>query len=247
MIALITSVLVASLVGSLHCAAMCGPLAAFYSAGSAAPRPKLGAAHGAYHATRFTAYASLGLAAGAMGSGIDMAGARAGLASLAAAIAFAVLVIWGATLVLERTRSAFRRFRLPSRLEHIFRKIARDALSKPPVARAAVLGAASALLPCGWLYAFVLVAAGSGSAGRGLAIMGAFWLGTVPALVCVSAGARALATRFARQLPIASAICIVAVGVTGVVTRMRLPIHDARSDHGLSAGTPQPSDICHGR
>ncbi|MBE7450024.1 MAG: sulfite exporter TauE/SafE family protein [Kofleriaceae bacterium] len=42
-------------------------------------------------------------------------------------------------------------------------------------ARAALLGLLSAALPCGWLWAFVVVAAGTGSPVGGALVMTAFW------------------------------------------------------------------------
>jgi sulfite exporter TauE/SafE len=36
------------------------------------------------------------------------------------------------------------------------------AVASRPEVRAAILGLGSALLPCGWLYAFVVTAAGTG-------------------------------------------------------------------------------------
>src|SRR5690606_18807129 len=53
--------------------------------------------------------------------------------------------------------------------------------------RAALLGVSTGLLPCGWLYAFALSAAATGSARDGALVMAAFWLGSVPALVGVGA------------------------------------------------------------
>ena len=70
---LFLGILIASVVGSLHCAAMCGPLACL-----AAGRGRNGAAFGshvAYHAGRLISYAMLGAAAGAIGAQVNDLGA----------------------------------------------------------------------------------------------------------------------------------------------------------------------------
>jgi len=53
-----------------------------------------------------------------------------------------------------------------------------------------LLGFFTALLPCGWLYSFVLIAAATKSVWLGGMTMFIFWLGTVPALMLMSAGFR---------------------------------------------------------
>ena len=49
--------------------------------------------------------------------------------------------------------------------------------------KSASYGLFTALLPCGWLYSFLLIAAVSSSPWQGSVIMFTFWLGTVPALI----------------------------------------------------------------
>ena len=75
-------------------------------------------------------------------------------------------------------------------------------------------GAVTPFLPCGWLYLFALVAAGTGSALYGGTVMAAFWLGTVPALTVLIAGVHQLSVRFRRIVPIAAALLLIASGGT---------------------------------
>jgi hypothetical protein len=85
------------------------------------------------------------------------------------------------------------------------------------------IGLLTALLPCGWLYAFAIVAAGAGSASWGAAMMGAFWMGTVPILVSLGVGVQALAGALGRRLPLATALILVAVGLYTVADRLLVP------------------------
>jgi sulfite exporter TauE/SafE len=90
---------------------------------------------------------------------------------------------------------------------------------KPPVIRAGVVGLLSGFLPCGWLWAFVVTAAGSGSALKGMAVMTAFWAGTVPALVAVGLGAQLVSAPLRRHVPTVTAILLVCLGLYAILGR----------------------------
>jgi hypothetical protein len=78
-------VFLASLAGSPHCAAMCGPFLAFAAADGDGPgangraTPLL-----AYHGGRLVSYVLLGAGAGALGAGLEQLGRLAGLGRVAA-------------------------------------------------------------------------------------------------------------------------------------------------------------------
>jgi sulfite exporter TauE/SafE len=100
------------------------------------------------------------------------------------------------------------------------RAVARLAGSSPRT-RAAVIGLLTGALPCGWLYAFVVTAAGTGSALAGAALMAVFWAGTLPIMVGLGVGVQALAGPLRRHLPTACAVAMIAVGVLAVSGRAR--------------------------
>src|SRR5690349_10285473 len=97
LVPLLSSVFSASLLGSLHCAGMCGPFVAVYAA--AAPmgsRPRARAhLHVAYQAGRAVTYATVGAISGFLGSLVDLAGKAAGAAHVAAIATSVLLVLWG--------------------------------------------------------------------------------------------------------------------------------------------------------
>lgn len=222
------SVAVASLLGSLHCAGMCGGLIGFYSAQPAqgAGRARPWAAHAAYHLTRGAAYAALGALAGQLGAGLDQAARGAGLGQLGALLAGGVLIVWaalswprgahGKPLQLRRGAAAPGRWQ---RLEARFVQLARVARDRPPLVRAALLGLSAALLPCGWLYAFVVLAAGSGSPAAGALSMLAFWAGTVPLLLALGVSLQRWTPRLRAQLPRLSALLLLLLGAYQVGSR----------------------------
>jgi len=95
-----------------------------------------------------------------------------------------------------------------------------------------LLGLASALLPCGWLYAFVVIASGTGSVAGGVAVMAAFWLGTLPMLLGLGVGVQQLGRRIRRHVPIVMALALLAVGLTTVLGRVNVPALAVQSAGG---------------
>jgi sulfite exporter TauE/SafE len=210
MTALVLAVLASSLVGSLHCAAMCGSFVCLAgSRGSAW-----------YHSGRLVSYVVLGLVAGGLGGLLDSGAALAGIQQGAAVLASLLLVVWGLSRWLAARGTA-----LPwPTIETPARRWLGNALAalrdQPAALRGAALGLLTTLLPCGWLYAFVVAAGGTGSAERAALVMSAFWVGTVPALAMVGVGVRRLSPRMTAALPQWSAATIVVVGVLSLAWRM---------------------------
>jgi len=89
--------------------------------------------------------------------------------------------------------------------------------------RAYLIGLATTLLPCGWLYTFVVVAAGTGSALAGANVMFVFWVGTIPMLTAVTAGALRLFAPAMRRMPIATALIVLVLGVLSIIGKLRMP------------------------
>jgi len=220
--ALLAAVLVASLVGSLHCVGMCGPFVALY-----ATRPGCGGAadasgwdHAGYHGARLATYALVGLLAGLLGGALDAAGSLAGIQQAAAIAAGVLMVGWGAVTLLRaggarlgwlKPRAAW--------LERLTTRALAAGARRSPRWRALAIGALTPLLPCGWLWLFAAAAAGTGGPLAGTAVMGTFWLGTVPALLGVGVGLRALAGRLRRAIPVVSGVVLVAVGAATLASR----------------------------
>jgi sulfite exporter TauE/SafE len=239
MTTLLGTVLVASLAGSLHCVGMCGPFVAFYAGGDASRGARRLASHAVYSAGRLAAYSALGLAAGSIGAALDLAGSLAGFQRAAAAVAGAVMIAWGvlALLRLRGVRVLPVRAGSSAWLQRAFR-VAADS---PPVLRAGAVGLLSGLLPCGWLWAFLVAAAGTGSAAGGVAVMAAFWLGTVPALVAVGFGAQLLGAPLRRYVPAVAAVLLVALGVLAIVSRpASVAAGVAAREHAPAATVPAP-------
>jgi sulfite exporter TauE/SafE len=215
----------ASLVGSVHCAAMCGSFVAVCSSAEHGTKTRL-ATHASYNLGRLLVYVTLGAVAGAIGKLTDFAGVALGLGRVAAVVTGVLMIAWGLSAMLETQGVRIVRFRLPSTA-----LLVQSALSKlnarHPALKSGILGLSSALLPCGFLYAFVLSAAGSAHPVSGAVIMAAFWLGTVPMMLGLGLLLRGLLGRVRAHVPLLSASLILAVGLFMVVARVNIPLASA--------------------
>lgn len=161
--------LVMGLLGSAHCAVMCGPVAA-----SLCTRPK---ASLAFNAGRILTYVALGVVAGAFGAMVPF------FAVALRPIAAIALVALG--LHLAGVSSIFtkvERIGLP-----LWKRLA--PLTKKPL-HTTLLGAIWGFVPCGLVYTALTVAATSGSALAGALTMLAFGIGTLPAMAAAMTVAR---------------------------------------------------------
>lgn len=227
---LLVSTIVASWVGSLHCAGMCGPMVALASGGRAR------VSHAAlYNIGRGTSYVLLGALAGWVGHYIDRTGAVwMGVQRIAAIAAAAIMLLWGLWMIFGQ--HALRHDAVSRMIQTLLRPLMRAAYQSPSVVRPLWVGLLTPLLPCGWLYLYVATAAGTGSPVLGAWVMAAFWLGNVPVLM-------ALGTVFARMRQWfgthaqtwAGVVLIMGALLTFI---MRVPHHRASSD-------PIPG-TCHG-
>jgi len=222
--ALVWSVLAASLVGSPHCAGMCGGFAWLAAPGSAPRlRPTVW-----YHGARLAGYATLGALAGLLGAGLDRLGALAGLGRVAAVLAGSVMLIWGiSTVLLAAGVRLPRLLRIPS--GGPWSALLVRVKDWPGDARAAALGLFTALLPCGWLYVFVAMAAATGGSLTGAGLMLVFWAGTLPAFALLGVLMQRAAGPLRRHLPLVTGAALIVVGAVTMLGRGLNPHHHAAS------------------
>jgi hypothetical protein len=158
---------------------------------------------------------------------LDLAGEAAGLVHVAALLSGILVILWGASLV-------FPRFSVKSPLDRFLGRRLAQLGTRPKLFPSSMLGVLTPLLPCGWLYAFVVTAAGTGNLFGGALVMAAFWLGTVPALVGMGALVSRLSLPLRARLPVVSGMALILIGFFGLMTKMAHPIPSG-SDHGGAA------------
>jgi len=221
MATLIGTVLLASLLGSLHCASMCGAFAAF--ATLPGPDTAIGRLplHLAYHGGRLVIYVVFGALAGMLGAALDVGGTLVGVQRAAGIVAGAILV--GAGLIAALRLSGVK---LPSLAAAVvpvigegLRKGHETALRWPPIMRALAVGLMTAILPCGWLWAFVVAAAGTGHALLGALTLAAFWVGTVPVLAVIGGGVQRITGLLGVRTQLAACLVVIGLGVLALAGR----------------------------
>ena len=247
-LALWVPIAAASLLGSVHCAGMCGGFVTI--AGEGLDGRARWLSQLSYNGGRLLSYSALGATAGFVGHAVDLAGSAAGVGRAAALISGSMMIVWGMSALLETQGvRVFRgRFRLPARLTETLARVRR----MPGAWRGFSLGLVTTLLPCGWLYAFAVSAAGTASPVRGALLMAAFWSGNLPALLGLGMVLGAALGRLRRYLPLLSAAVIFGVGLFTVTARANLPAFAAAAvchvGHATPAAAPKPGDCpCHRR
>jgi sulfite exporter TauE/SafE len=206
MIELLPAIAASSLLGSLHCVAMCGPLIGLGGTRTV----RLAAMHAL---GRLVTYTALGAGAGLVGRAIDLAGMLGTVQRAATLVAGLAIVAWG-------IHALVRGMAAPGR-GTLFRAGLVQLRSKRAAARAWLVGVLTGLLPCGWLWAFVVTAGGTGDPWSGAAVMAVFWLGTVPAMVGVLGFAGPAIDRLRAKIPAITAIVLIALGLGTLALRWR--------------------------
>ena len=232
------------LVGSLHCAGMCGPFALAIGLRAGAARARAFAHALLYTLAKASGYALLGLVVARVAHAAAHAGAalgsapgyaarlghlRAGLAWVAAALCLVLaLSALGVPLVPGTWRA---RLAHPASVPRPLALVFNAARALPGSARAFGLGFANAFLPCGLSAAALALALGTPTVHATLGLF-LFGLGTLPVLVAAALGGRAIPPLArARLRPVAALLLI----VFAVVTAAR---------GGLALGTRALPDCC---
>lgn len=226
---LLVGVLLASLAGSVHCAAMCGAFVCAYAVPRGPDASTGGSAHVAYHGGRLFSYLALGAVAGVAGSGLERIGALAGVGRAAAIVAGALMMLWAASEVARQLGARIPVLKADGAGAGALlgRLLATQRDASAP-RRALALGVLTTLIPCGWLYAFVATAAATGTLRGGLSVMAVFWAGTIPMLLVVAFGSRRVLAGAGRRWPVVAAIAVMVLGLLTVSGRIR-PLDPARA------------------
>lgn len=209
----LASAFLLGLIGSLHCAGMCGPLAlALPVAGRGPGGFVLGRL--AYNLGRVVTYAGLGIVFGLAGQGLLLAGLQRWLS-----ITFGVLLILG-LVVSRRVALAAPVVRAVGELK---RRMA-GLLQQRSFLALGTLGLLNGLLPCGLVYVACAGAAATGGWLAGAEYMAAFGLGTVPLMFGLSLGGKLLTPGLRLKLRYALPASVLVLGLLLVLRGLSLGI-----------------------
>jgi sulfite exporter TauE/SafE len=219
--------LLAGFFGSTHCIGMCGAVVVLFEGrASDATKSSAWVRRLTYNFGRLCFYALLGSVAGVSGAVLTKTlGVSQGLmllrilaAALVIAIGLNLLFDWRLTRFLETAGTG-----LWSKLS----RLAKYVLPADTPGRALAAGFLWGALPCGLVYSAVAIAATTGSLAGGAAIMFAFWLGTLPAILAVGTSAQQL-NRFKshRTLRRIAGIVVILIGLAALI-----PFGSSSSQH----------------
>ena len=212
------------LLGGGHCVGMCGGIVGALSMGGGG-RFSL---HLAYNAGRIASYGAAGALAGLLGGGFDAAGqALSGQLPVRVALYLAanlMLILLGLYLM-GATRSLLWVERAGQRLWRSVQPLTRRFLPVRGPAQAFPLGLLWGWLPCGLVYSALVTALTGGSAWRGVALMLAFGLGTLPNLLLAGFFTARLNEYLAKPVVrILAGLVVLAIGVHGAWAACRMMI-----------------------
>ena len=224
---ILLTAIVLGLVGSLHCAGMCGPLAlALPMTGNSRATFVLGRV--AYNLGRIVTYCLLGAAFGLVGQTLAFAGFQRWV-SIAAGSAILV-----GLFVSSRSTGS-----LPVARGVAWIKSGLGALlRRRSVASVFSLGALNGLLPCGLVYAACAGAVATGGLLSGVEYMAAFGFGTVPMMLGIGFVGQKLQFTLRFKLQRLIPACLTLVAVLLILRGLSLGIPYLSPD--LAAGA-----VCH--
>lgn len=170
---LLASIFTASLIGSWHCALMCGGFSYSFTSGQKI-RLTL------YHFGRMLSYTAFGGVAGKFGE-VLLLGNSPMIKSVSY---FFFALIFGVLLISISRIFKPHLFNFEAQPNAIPQKFLKSLLVKSMrlPGSSFFIGVLTVFLPCGWLYGFLLASASSGSLEAGALTMFAFWLGGLPVL-----------------------------------------------------------------
>lgn len=201
-------ILLGGLLGSSHCVGMCGPFAMLVGMNKPTVRENI-KAQLSYSAGRLFTYCTLGAVSGYVG--LKLVKSAPQLLNIPAALC----LLAGGLLVMEglfATGLLKRRGVAAPQQRCLMSPLFATLLRMPGLRNAFSAGLITGMLPCGLLYAFLSLAASTGDLLRGMAVMAAFGLGTVPLMVLTGAGSMLLRLSTRERLMQAAAWCIILTG-----------------------------------
>ncbi len=220
---LLGTVFIASLLGSLHCVGMCGPFALIASSQPDSRKSTL-IPTACYSLGRLVTYAIVGIAFGSLGMALNQGTSFAPWQQTATYVAGGLMILVG---MVALARQVGWKIQLPSvagQLQSLLQSQFQVVIKQPPLRKAFLIGALTCLMPCGWLYAFAIVAAGTGSPVWGAAVMAVFWSGTVPIMVALVLGLSKLGASIQQRIPVAMASLVILVGIFTIAFRAPIAI-----------------------
>ena len=226
-----TAAFMLGLMGSPHCLGMCGAISALSAASSSTKSPALILG---FQLGRISSYALIGAVGGGvaawLGAEFMIVGKMLRLLASVLLILVAVALAgwWRGGGVIERGGAKLWRHIQPLTIK----LLPADRLPK-----ALALGVLWGFLPCGLIYSSLAWASTSGSAPQAAALMFFFGLGTLPAMLAVSAAQRS-ALAWLRSTVFRNAVAVLMILWAGYSASTLFRAHGGHQETAPAAGMP---------
>jgi len=214
---ILLSALVLGLMGSFHCAGMCGPIAiALPLHGNTVPQKIFGGT--LYNIGRTITYGILGALFGMLGQGIHLLGFQQKIS-----------VVMGALMIISVLFPALFRnqFSLEKSWFSVVGKL-KKSIGKLFAVRSFsslfFVGLLNGLLPCGLVYIAIAGAIGTGSATQGTLYMILFGLGTIPMMLGISVVGNMMGLALRNKINKIIPVLVVVVGLLFILRGLDLGI-----------------------
>lgn len=215
--AILLSALVLGLMGSFHCAGMCGPIAiALPLHGNTVPQKIFGGA--LYNIGRTITYGVMGAIFGLLGQGVELIGFQQKIS-----------VIMGALMIISVLFPALFKnqysmdkswFSFVGKLKKSIGKM----FSIRSFSSLFLIGLLNGLLPCGLVYIAIAGAIGTGEVVLGSLYMILFGLGTIPMMLSISLAGNVLSLAIRNKINKLIPVLVVVVGVFFILRGLSLGI-----------------------
>jgi sulfite exporter TauE/SafE len=215
--AILISALILGLMGSFHCAGMCGPIAiALPLHGNTVPQKIFGGT--LYNVGRTITYGIMGAIFGLLGQGIQMIGFQQ-----------KVSVIMGAIMIISVLFPALfkNQYRMDKSLFSFVGKLKKkigEMFSIRSFSSLYFIGMLNGLLPCGLVYMAIAGAIGTGGVAEGSLYMILFGLGTIPMLLSISLAGNVMSLAIRRKINKLIPVLVVVVGLLFILRGLSLGI-----------------------
>ncbi len=216
MVILLTA-LVLGLMGSFHCAGMCGPIAiALPLHGNTVPQKIYGGL--LYNIGRTLTYGIMGAIFGLLGQGVEMIGFQQKISIIMGAVM--IISVLFPSLFKNQYSMDKSWFSFVGKLKTTIGQM----FSIRSFSSLFLIGLLNGLLPCGLVYMAIAGAIGTGDVLLGSLYMVAFGLGTIPMMLSISLAGNILSATVRKRINKLIPVLVVVVGIFFVLRGLSLGI-----------------------
>lgn len=196
----------------------------------------------AYNLGRLVTYLVFGLIAGALGMAISFSGEQFGLQQAAIYLAGGSLILFGLIGLLRNMGFRIWQLGVSQKMLRWLQLGIRSSAKRTPLLRAFTIGLLTSLMPCGWLYVFVIAASSTQSLIFAPLIMFAFWVGTVPVLAALGLSSSFLMKKLRSKANWIIPIMMLVIGCYSLTIRSPLEVANLDPNASVESVTQSISE-----